>query len=107
MLTGVVSRGGQEGSPWACDSLLSSAEPRCYGSTMCWEEQHLALGMPAACSKPWDKVLFVFPCSSGCCALGSPACLFMALKQKIVMAVIASGLLIACPPGLPGQRQRP
>lgn len=74
---------------------------------MCWEEQHLAVGMPAACSEPWDKVLFVFPWSSGCCALGSPARLFTALMQKIVMAVIASGLLIVRLPRLLGQRQKP
>lgn len=88
----------------ACDSRLSSAEPRCYERTVHWEEQCLALGMPAACSEPWDKVLFVFPCSSGCCALGSPARLFMALMQKITMAVIASGLLIVRLPRLPGQK---
>lgn len=74
---------------------------------MCQEEQPLALGMPAACCKPWDKVLFAFPCSSACCALGSPAHLFMALTQKIAMAVIASGLLIVCLLGLLGQRQKP
>lgn len=74
---------------------------------MRWEEQRLALGMPAVCSKPWDKVLFVFPCSSGCCALGSPAHLFMALMQKIAMAVIASSLLIVRLSCLLGWRQKP
>lgn len=88
-------------------TLLSSAEPRCYESTTHWEEQHLALGMSAACCKTWDKVLFVFSCPSACCALGSPAHLFMALMQKIVMAIIASGLLIAHPPSLADQRHKP
>lgn len=73
---------------------------------MDWEEQHWALGMPADCAKPWNIVLFVFSCSSGCCAVGSPSHLFMALMQKIVMAVIASDLLIAHSPSLLGWRQK-
>ena len=106
MLTGVTPGEVRRALLGACDTPPSSAEARCYESTMHWEEQCLALGLPAACSEPRDKVLFVFPRSSGCCALGSPARLCMAGMQNIAMAVITSGLLIARPPGLLGQRQK-
>lgn len=68
--------------------------------------RHLALGMPAACSKPCSKVLFVFPCSSGYCVLGFPAHSFMALMQSIAMAITASDLLIVHLSSLLGQREK-
>lgn len=45
--------------------------------------------MPAACSKPWNIVLFVFFLLFSVLCSGSPSHLFMALMQKIVMTVIA------------------